>query len=104
MEGIELICFQMISCVGAARSSYIEGIQEAKKGNIQAARKKIAEGEKTFTEGHHAHAKLIQEEASGNKTDFSLILMHAEDQLMSAESFGILSKEFIDLYEIVTEK
>lgn len=104
MEGIELICFQMISYVGTARSFYIEGIQEAKKGNIDKAKEKISEGDKAYTEGHHAHANLIQQEASGEKTEFSLILMHAEDQMMSAEAFGILSKEFVDMYQIIYKK
>lgn len=31
MEGLEKQCFQIISAVGMARSSYIEAIQEAKK-------------------------------------------------------------------------
>jgi PTS system cellobiose-specific IIA component len=30
---------------------------------------------------------------------FQLLLMHAEDQLMSAEAFGILANRFIELYE-----
>ena len=29
----------------------------------------------------------------------TLLLTHAEDQLMSAEAFGILSREFVDLYK-----
>ena len=39
MEGLELQCFQIISAVGMARSSYIEAIQEAKKGNFEEAKK-----------------------------------------------------------------
>ena len=31
MENLELICFQIISSVGMAKSSYIEAIQEAKR-------------------------------------------------------------------------
>ena len=30
--------------------------------------------------------------------------MHAEDQLMSAEAFGILAKEFISVYQAIAEK
>ena len=83
MEGLELIAFQIISAVGTARSSYIEAIQEAKKGNFEGAEKLIAEGDEVFVEGHDAHAKLLQEEANGNSV-VSLLILHAEDQLMSA--------------------
>ncbi|MCH4287462.1 MULTISPECIES: PTS lactose/cellobiose transporter subunit IIA [Bacillota] len=99
MEGLELTCFQIISSVGMARSLFIEAIQEAKAGNFEAAEQKINEGNENFTTGHHAHAQLIQQEASGEVTQMTLLLTHAEDQLMSAEAFKILAQEFIDLYK-----
>ena len=99
MEGIELISFQIISAVGTARSMYIEAIQLAKDGKISEAEAMMEEGQKVFVEGHHAHASLTQKEAAGEKTEFALLLMHAEDQLMSAEAFGILAQEFIDIYK-----
>ncbi|MEA4874698.1 MAG: PTS lactose/cellobiose transporter subunit IIA [Anaerorhabdus sp.] len=99
MEGIELIAFQIISAVGTARSYYIEAIQDAKQGNFEEARKKIEEGSNIFVEGHHAHAELIQKEANGELDTITLLLMHAEDQLMSAEAFKIIAEEFIDVYE-----
>ena len=99
MEGIELISFQIISAVGTARSMYIEAIQLAKDGKISEAEAMMEEGQKVFVEGHHAHASLIQKEAAGEKTEFALLLMHAEDQLMIAEAFGILAQEFIDIYK-----
>ena len=102
MDGIELISFQIISAVGMARSSYIEAIQIAKTGDWEAANDKLKEGESFFNEGHHAHAQLIQQEAAGEKTEFSIILMHAEDQLMSAESFRIIADEFIQLYQKIS--
>ena len=78
---------------------FIEAIQEAKEGRLNEARAMIEEGQKIFVEGHHAHAELIQKEANGEMPTIGLLLIHAEDQLMSAESFKILSEEFIDLYE-----
>ncbi|WP_416327597.1 PTS lactose/cellobiose transporter subunit IIA [[Eubacterium] hominis] len=102
MEGLELQCFQIISAVGMARSSYIEAIQEAKKGNFEQARDMVAEGEQSFLTGHEAHAKMIQQEASGEKVEPCLLLIHAEDQLMSAEAFKIIAEEMIENYERIT--
>lgn len=101
MEGLELISFEIISAVGTARSLYIEAIQEAKKGDFTRSDELIAEGNDAFTQGHHAHAKLIQEEAGGTPTTMTLLLTHAEDQLMSAEAFKILCTEFIDIYRVI---
>lgn len=103
-EELEDICFEMISAVGSARSTYIEAIQEAKKGNFKEAENMIEEGSKLFVEGHHAHAKLVQAEASGDKPPVSLILVHAEDQLMSAEAFKIIATELIDVYKKMESK
>ncbi|MGN1406274.1 MAG: PTS lactose/cellobiose transporter subunit IIA [Erysipelotrichaceae bacterium] len=103
MEGLELVSFQIISAVGTARSMYIEAIQEAKKGNTENARKLIEEGEQIFLQGHNAHAGLIQQEAAGNPVTVQLLLMHAEDQLMSAEGFKTIATEFVDLYERISK-
>lgn len=99
MEGLELTCFQIISAVGMAKSSYIEAIQEAKKGNFDQARAMIKEGEQTFTQGHAAHADLIQKEASGEPVSPNLLLLHAEDQLMAAETCKIMANELIETFE-----
>ena len=98
MEGIELISFKIIAAVGEARSSYIQAIREAKKGNFEKADALIEEGSKVFIEGHHAHSELIQQEANGEPIVPTLMLMHAEDQLMSADAFKIIAQEFIDVY------
>lgn len=103
MEGIELASFQIIAAVGTARSLYIEAIDLARDGKFDEAREKIEEGQQVFVEGHQAHMGLITEEAQGNATDVKLILLHAEDQLMSAEAFGILASKFIDVYESMSK-
>ncbi len=99
MEGQELIAFQIISAVGTARSSYIEAIQEAKKGHYEQAEKLIAEGDKAFAEGHDAHARLLEDEANGKGQPIGLLILHAEDQLMSAEAFKTIALEFIAVYK-----
>ena len=100
MEGLELTAFQIISSVGTARSSYIEAIQEAKQGHFDAAEKLIKEGDEMFVEGHDANAGLLTQEAQGGPgSTLSLLILHAEDQLMSAEAFKTIALEFIDAYK-----
>ena len=98
MEGLELTAFQIISAVGTARSSYIEAIAKAKDGDYEAAKQCIKDGDENFALGHNAHAGLLQKEAKGENT-VSLLILHAEDQLMSAEGFKIIAQEFIELYQ-----
>ncbi|NME43604.1 PTS lactose/cellobiose transporter subunit IIA [Faecalicoccus pleomorphus] len=104
MEGMELVSFQIISSVGTAKSMFIEAIYLAKQGKIQEAKQLIKEGDTIFIEGHKAHAKLIQKEATGETIIPQLLLVHAEDQLMSAEGFKTIATEIIDLYQKLFEK
>ena len=99
MEELELAAFQIISAVGTARSCYIEAIQKAKQGDFDGAKKLIDEGDEMFIEGHHAHADLLKKEAEGQTNIISMLIIHAEDQLMSAEGFKTVALEFIDLYK-----
>lgn len=99
MEEFEEICFGIITNVGTARSEYIEAVHLAKEGDFEGAELKIQEGKKFFLEGHRIHAELITREAAGDTVKTGLILLHAEDQLMSAEAFSILANEFIDVYK-----
>ena len=103
VEGLEMMCFQIISNVGAARSSYIEAIQKAKKGDFEGAGACMETGQKQFLAGHEAHFELIQKEAQGEQVGGSLILIHAEDLLMSAEGFKIIAEEMIACHERIAK-
>lgn len=97
-EEMEFICFQLIANSGAAKSSFVEAIQFAKKGKLKEAKEKVEEAESAFVEAHKIHSELIQKEASGEKTEFSLLFMHAEDQMASTEIVQLLAQELIELY------
>jgi len=98
MDGLELISFQIISNVGMAKSLAIEAIREVRQGNYNLAKGKIEECSSFMEEAHYAHTELIQKEASGEKVEFSLILMHAEDQMLSAETIIVLANEMIEMF------
>lgn len=97
MEELELVCFEIISNVGMARGSYVEAIDLATEGKFEEAEEKVKEGNAFYVKGHEAHADLIAKEAAGERTEIFLVLVHAEDQLMSAENFKLLADKFIAL-------
>ncbi|GFP76467.1 MULTISPECIES: PTS lactose/cellobiose transporter subunit IIA [Clostridium] len=99
MESLEMTCFEIISSVGSARSCYIEAIQEAKVGNFDKANELMQEGKRLFQDGHKFHKVLIEKEASGEKVETRLLLIHSEDQMMSAEVLEIMAREIIELYK-----
>ena len=94
----EMLCLQIITEAGNARSKYVEAIQEAKANRYDACNELLKQGNEAYAKGHRIHADLLNQEAGGNKAELDLLLVHAEDQLMSAESFKILCSEFLDIY------
>ncbi|TGY66574.1 PTS lactose/cellobiose transporter subunit IIA [Dubosiella muris] len=99
MEGLELICFQIISASGGAKSAYMAALEAAKEGNYEEAENMIKEGDEMLNQGHAPHATLVQQEAAGNSPEVSLILIHAEDQMMGAETFKAMVEQMIDVYK-----
>ncbi|WP_326511497.1 PTS lactose/cellobiose transporter subunit IIA [Clostridium intestinale] len=95
MDGMELIAFNIISNVGTAKSMGIQALIKGREGKEKEAEKLLEDAASFLKEGHKPHAHLIQEEAKGNKQELSLILMHAEDQLMASEIILSLAKEIL---------
>lgn len=103
MSELELMAFEIISNVGMGKSLAIEAIREARECNYEAAEAKLEEAKEFLLQGHHAHAGLIQKEAAGEKLEFSLIIMHAEDQLISAETIKDLAFEMIEMHKSLSK-
>lgn len=100
-QDLEAVAFQMIFHSGNARSNLILALRECKAKNFAACDALMEEAEKMLAEAHKTHFGLIQNEASGNKTEFSLLLMHAEDHLMSTSTMKELMKELVDILKTI---
>ena len=105
MTAAQEAAFEIIATVGTAKSMYIGAIKKAKEGDIDGARADVASGTEIFNEGHATHLSLLQQSAvNSGDIEFSLILIHAEDQLMQAETFRVIAEDFIDVYEKLLQK
>ncbi|ERK31877.1 PTS lactose/cellobiose transporter subunit IIA [Clostridium intestinale] len=103
MDGMELIAFNIISNVGTAKSMGIQALIKGREGKKEEADKLLEDASSFLKEGHKSHAELIQEEAKGNKQELSLILMHAEDQLMASEIILSLAKEMLYMQKEIND-
>lgn len=104
MNELEMICFQMISLNGSARSYFMEALQKAKAGCFDEAAALMEEGDAMFVEGHRVHMELITQEARGDASGVNLLLIHAEDQMMSAEVVKFMAQELIEIYQLQNKK
>ena len=77
-----------------------EAISKAKEGNIEEARKLLKESKVEVNKAHRCQIELIQQEACANKTDVSLVLIHAQDHLMNTINYQMLAYKIIDIHKI----
>jgi cellobiose PTS system EIIA component len=98
MENLEQVAFELIAYSGEARSYVIEAMQFAKKGEISKAEEAIKNAKEQIGKTHKIHADLIQQEAQGKKTEFSVLLLHAEDHFMTANTMIEMVDFIVDLY------
>lgn len=50
---------------------------------------------------HEIQTQLIRDEMTGNSRETTLLMVHAQDHLCSAQLLRDLAIEFTDLYELV---
>jgi len=103
IEELQELSFQIILYAGNARSYAMEAIQFAKENKFDEADQKIAEAESEFNEAHQVQTNLLQDEANGKKNDLSIILIHAQDHLMTSMTVKDLAVELISVYQKIKE-
>ena len=95
----EQVAFNIILHAGNARSYYFEALKLAREGDFLKAKERVTKAKQELIEAHHMQSVLLQQEADGNKTELSLLLIHAQDHLMNTILAQDLILEMILLYE-----
>ncbi|MDQ0361477.1 PTS lactose/cellobiose transporter subunit IIA [Breznakia pachnodae] len=86
---------------GAAKSGYIEAIRLAKGGNFDDIQDLWNESNQAVEIAHKTHFEMLNSGLEAGTAMEKLLLIHAEDQLNSAEIFKVISEEMVDLYKII---
>ena len=92
----ELIALNLISNSGTARTKAFEALHKAREGKYEEPKMLLKESEESSLLAHNAQTELLQAEANGDNSNYSIIMVHAQDHLMTS----ILAKELIE--EMVT--
>lgn len=101
---MEEIIMNLIIHSGEARSYAMEAMQLAKTGDIEEAKNLIEKSAVQLGEAHKSQTALIQGEAGGDKAEISMLLIHAQDHLMTTMTLKDLANEIVDLYQRIEEK
>ncbi|TCD46771.1 PTS lactose/cellobiose transporter subunit IIA [Streptococcus sp. X16XC17] len=97
-QNLEVI-MPLIMYGGDAKSSAMEAIQLAKKGELEQADDKLKAAGDSLIQAHHSQTDLLTKEASGEEISLSLLMVHAQDHLMTSMTFVDLAAEIVELYK-----
>lgn len=94
---LEMIVFGLITNSGDAKSYAMEALRESRFGNFEKADECMKLAEEKLLEAHKIQTSIIQAEASGDKLEVNILLVHAQDHLMNAITVKDLAYEIIEL-------
>jgi PTS system cellobiose-specific IIA component len=100
----ETLCLELITHAGMGRSAAFEALKAAKAGAFDRVAELLAEAEQELGAAHTVQTKLLSGEAQGVGMTPTLLLVHAQDQLMTAISERTLIIELIEIYRRLEEK
>lgn len=98
VEKVSTVAMEIITYAGLSKSCYLEALTMFKRGEYKASKEKMILGDENFTKAHSAHLQTLQDEMTLQDPQITLLLTHAEDQLMGAETIKTVVQECIELY------
>ncbi|HEY8384847.1 MAG TPA: PTS lactose/cellobiose transporter subunit IIA [Porticoccaceae bacterium] len=90
---------EVILAAGNARSMAYAALRAAKQGDFKAAEAHMACSRRELAKAHDVQTQLIQQEAAGHPAPLNLLMIHAQDHLMTAIAEQQLIQELIELHQ-----
>jgi len=99
MIDLEEAVMEIIVNSGHARSLCFEALQAARQGSAEEAQKLLQESDTFARQAHKMQTALIEQDAGEAKQPMTLIMVHAQDHLMTSILARELSAEIVHLYQ-----
>ncbi len=93
------ISFGIIANAGDARSFAFEALAAAKEGKFDEAEELMQKSKDASTLAHKSQTDLLFAAMNGNAPDVDILLVHAQDHLMTSMLAQELIAELIELYK-----
>ena len=98
-EELEEVVMGLIITSGPARSLAYGALKMAKQGDFESAKAMMDQSRLALNEAHLVQTKLIEGDQGEGKMKVSLVLVHAQDHLMTSMLARELVTELIELHE-----
>ncbi|WP_323702407.1 PTS lactose/cellobiose transporter subunit IIA [Mammaliicoccus sp. Dog046] len=94
-----MLGFTIVAIAGDARREVMSAMEKAKQGQLEEARKHIESANEFITEAHKEQTQCLAQEASGESSELSFIMVHGQDHLMTTMALRDAANYIIDIYE-----
>ena len=98
-EELEEVVMGLIINSGQARNLAYGALKMAKQGDFESAKAMMDQSRLALNEAHLVQTKLIEGDPGEGKMKVSLVLVHAQDHLMTSMLARELVTELIELHE-----
>ncbi len=95
----EMVSMMIIANSGDARSYAFRALEAAKASKFEDADELLKKSDASMNLAHKAQTELLIKEASGEKQDINVLLVHSQDHLMTSMLANELIKEMIYMYK-----
>lgn len=96
---LEDAVMEIIVNAGQSRSLCFEALQAARDGNFNEATSLLREADGYARDAHKMQTRLIEQDAGEAQQPMTLIMVHAQDHLMTSLLARELAGEIIHLYQ-----
>lgn len=101
MEQLEMQIMNIIINAGDCKNHAYMALNKVNEGKYEEADKEMQLANDALAKAHDSQTEMLQKEAAGEKIDFSILFVHAQDHLMTAISEKSLIEQIIELRKVV---
>ncbi|WP_455797851.1 PTS lactose/cellobiose transporter subunit IIA [Clostridium butyricum] len=101
MEQLEMQIMNIIINAGDCKNHAYMALSKVNEGEYEEAEQEMQLANDALAKAHDAQTEMLQKEAGGEKVDFSILFVHAQDHLMTAILENNLIEQIIELRKVV---
>ena len=98
-DEISAVAMKVILNAGDARSCLDEATVKLEAFDFAGVDKALEEADQKILLAHNAQTEMIQRQAAGEKFEYSLLFVHAQDTLMTIDAERHLFKRLVPVFQ-----
>jgi PTS system lactose-specific IIA component len=97
-EELELTMIEIVALSGDARTKLLTAVKKAKAGDLDMAKALVEDAQGLLNDAHTSQTDLLTAEARGEVTSPTVLLVHAQDHLMTTMLLRDVIDALMDIY------